>query len=104
MISKSEVLRLIEEYESVSSLDNIDEKETVEHPEGSVSEQTKFLNQIQALLEVVQKKIAVNPFEDTESQLVTLDTGECLDPEINESLQHLYQDDSIFICIMSRKD
>lgn len=86
-LSKCEVLRLIDEYES-SNFTNEDSGNT-EHSESSISEQKKYLNQLERLLDLVDKKAIINPYDETEDQLVTLDTGECMDPEIINSLRQL---------------
>ena len=84
-LSRADVLRLIEEYEVASQ--GIDpEQINVEHPESSISEQKSYMNQIQSLLMLVKKQTIINPYEDTGKELVTLDTGECMDPEVTKSL------------------
>ena len=52
-------------------------------------DQIKFLNQVQILLKLIDDDLIVNPYSETESQLVTLDTGEYMDPEISKSLAGL---------------
>ncbi len=44
----SEVLRVIEEFENASI--HITQSDSIEHPESSVSEQQRFLNQLKSLL------------------------------------------------------
>ena len=39
-----------------------------------------------SLLNLVDEDIVVNPFKETGAELVTLDTGELMDPEISKSL------------------
>ena len=86
-LSKAEVLRVIEEFEYASI--HSTKSGNNEHPESSVSEQQKFLNQLRSLLELVDKNIIINPYGETQNQLVTLDTGEYMDPEISKCLQEL---------------
>ena len=49
---------------------------SIQHPESSVSEQQRFLNQLEYLLGLVDQEIIINPFGETDDQLLTLDTGE----------------------------
>ena len=85
-LSKPEVLRVMEEFENVSiSASNKDV--SLEHPESSVAEQKKFLQDLKTLLNLVKEGTVVNPFKETGPELVTLDTGEIMDPEIAKSLK-----------------
>ena len=85
-LSRAEVLRVIEEFEYASTQTT---QSDIEHPESSVSEQHRFLNQLQSLLELVDQEIIINPYGETGNELVTLDTGEYMDPEVSKSLQEL---------------
>ena len=87
-LSKPEVLRIIEEFETGYFGDD-DDSSLTEHPDGSVKEQITFLNQVQSLLKLVDDDLIVNHYSETENQLVTLDTGEYIDPEIYKSLSGL---------------
>ena len=87
-LSKAEVLRIIDDFEYGSFGDESSQNNR-EHPEGSVTEQKNFLDQLQCLLDLVESKLIVNPYGETENQLVTLDTGEYMDPEISKSLKQL---------------
>jgi len=84
-LSKSEVLRLTEEFESACLLAPA-RKVSIEHPEASETEQNKFLGHLRGMLEVVEDGRAINPFKEMGSDLVTLDSGEIMDPEIIKSL------------------
>ena len=84
-LSRADVLQLIDEYKIASQEINPDEK-NIEHGESSIPDQKMYLNHIQELLNLVQRDIIINPFEDTDDQLVTLDTGECMDSDVTESL------------------
>ncbi|MES9879344.1 MAG: hypothetical protein ABW185_00490 [Sedimenticola sp.] len=86
-LSKAEVLRVIEEFENASI--HITQSDSIEHPESSVSEQQRFLNQLKSLLGLVDQEIIINPYGETGNQLVTLDTGEYMDPEVSKCLQEL---------------
>ena len=86
-LSRPEVLRVIEEFEYASI--HTTQSDNNEHPESSTSEQQRFLNQLKSMLELVDQGIIINPYEETGNQLVTLDTGEYMDPEVNRSLQEL---------------
>ena len=74
-LSKAGVLRLFEEYKIAIQGINPEDK-NIEHAEASLSEQNTYLNYIQELLKLVQKNVIIDPFKDTDDQLVTLDTGE----------------------------
>ena len=87
-LSKPEILRIIEEFET-DCFGNDDASSLAEHPDGSAKEQIKFLNQVQSLLKLVDDDLIVNPYSETENQLVTLDTGEYIDTEIYQSLSGL---------------
>ena len=87
-LSKAEVLRIIDDFEYGSFGDESSQNNR-KHPEGSVTEQKNFLDQLQCLLDLVESKLIVNPYGETENQLVTLDTGEYMDPEISKSLKQL---------------
>ena len=56
--------------------------ESLEHPESSVAEQKKFIKHLNALCDLVKEGTVVNPFNETGSELITLDTGEVMDPAI----------------------
>ena len=86
-LSRAEVLRVIAEFEYAST--HTTQSESIEHPESSISEQQRFLNQLNSLLELVDQGTIVNPYGETGSHLVTLDTGEYMDPEISKCLQEL---------------
>ena len=84
-LSKPEVLRVIEEFEDAtfSALNN---EISNEHPEASVTEQKRFLQDLNSLIDLVTDGTIINPFKDTGAELVTLDTGEIMDPEVVRSL------------------
>ncbi len=55
----------------------------LEYPESSAAEQNKFLKHLKAMCELVSEGKVVNPFRETSRLgLITLDTGEIMDPEI----------------------
>lgn len=84
---RTEVLRAIEEFEYAST--HTTQSESTEHPESSVSEQQRFLSQHGSLLELVDQGTVISPYGETGNHLVTLDTGEYMDPEVSKSLQEL---------------
>ena len=59
----------------------------MEHPESSAAEQKKFIKDLRALLSLVEQGVIINPFKETSQQLITLDTGEVMDPEIINCLR-----------------
>ena len=86
-LSKPEVLRAIGEFECAcfsASTPN----ESFEHPESSVAEQKKFIKHLNALCDLVKEGTVVNPFNKTSSELITLDTGEVMDPAIVDCLKN----------------
>ena len=78
-LSKPEVLRVIDEFEN-AVLSASNKEVNLEHPESSVAEQNNFLKDLKALLYLVKEGTVVNPFKETGPKLVTLDTGEVMDP------------------------
>jgi len=83
-LSKPEVLWAVDEYECAyfsASTAN----ESLEHPESSVAEQKKFIKYLIALSDLVNEGTVVNPFNETSSELITVDTGEVMDPAIVDS-------------------
>ena len=78
-LSKPEVLRVIEKFENVS-LSTANKEISLEHPESSIAEQKKFLWNLKAVLSLVNEGTIINPFKETGPDLVTLDTGEVMDP------------------------
>ena len=57
-LSKPEVLRIIEEFES-GCFGNKNNPSQIEHPEGSPKDQIKFLNQEQSLLKLIDDDLIV---------------------------------------------
>ncbi len=51
-------------------------------PETSAAEQNTFLRDLRAVFNVVEDGRAINPFEETGPELITLDPGEVMDPLI----------------------
>lgn len=47
----------------------------------------KFMKHLQALLTLVDEGRIINPFKETSSELVTLDTGKFMDPAIARCLR-----------------
>ena len=86
-LSKAEVLRIIEDLE-YNCFRN-DSHSNNEHPEGSITEQNRFLDQVQCLIDLVDQDLIVNLYSETENKLVTLDSGEYIDPEIEECFKNL---------------
>ena len=80
------MLRVISEIESVFSPES-NTKDSLEHPESSAAEQNKFLKHLKAMCDLANEGKVVNPFRETGSELITLDTGEVMDPEIAQSLK-----------------
>ena len=86
-LSRAEVLRVVEEFEDGTA--HINPETNQEHPERSTSEQQKLLSQVSSLLELVEEQIIVDPYLETETELITLDTGEYMDPEVFGSLKQM---------------
>ena len=84
-LSKPEILRVIEEFET-ATINGLKADISFEHQESSIAEQRKFLLDLRTLLNLVEEEIVVNPYKETGSDLVTLDTGEVMDPEISKSI------------------
>ena len=84
-LSKAEVLRLIDEFEQACLFPADKTTTSCEHPDSSANEQMKFLRHLNELVNVVKEGRAINPFRETGPELVTLDTGEVMDPEIANS-------------------
>jgi len=75
------VLRVIIEFESVFYPES-NTKDSLEHPESSAAEQNKFLKHLKAMCDLASEGKVVNPFRETGPELITLDMGEVMDPEI----------------------
>ena len=60
----------------------------MEHPESSVAEHKKFIKHLNVLCDLVKEATVVNPFNETSSELITLDTGEVMDPAIVDCLRN----------------
>ena len=86
-LSRAEVLRVVEEFEDGTA--HINQETSQEYPESSTSEQQKLLSQVSSLLELVEEQIIVDPYLETETELITLDTGEYMDPEVFGSLKQM---------------
>ena len=84
-LSKPEVLKVIAEYEN-ASLSMPKTYACAEHPESSSAEQRKFLRDLKGLTNLVTEGRVVNPSKETGPELVTLDSGEIMDPEIAKCL------------------
>ena len=63
----------------------------IEHREASKADQRKFMNYVSALCNLVDQQSVINPYKESSSDLVILDTGEIMDEEIVRSLQNAYQ-------------
>ena len=86
-LSKHEVLRAIDELECACFSESTP-NETLEHPESSVADQKKFIKHLNALCDLVKEGTVVNPLNETSSELITLDTGEVMDPAIVDCLKN----------------
>lgn len=84
-LSRPEVLRILDEFESACFTQA--DKGAVEHAVSSKAEQTKLLNHLKALCNLVTEGTVINPFNETSSDLVTLISAEVMDPEITKSLR-----------------
>ena len=60
----------------------------MEHPESPVAEQKKLIKHMNALCDLVKEGTIVNPFNETSSELITLDTSEVMDPAIVDCLKN----------------
>ena len=78
-LSKPEVLRVTDEFKN-AVLSPSNKEVNLEHPESSAAEQNNILKDLRALLYLVKEGTVVNPFKETGPKLVTLDTGEVMDP------------------------
>lgn len=85
-LSKPEVLRIIDEFED-ACFSTSRSKDNLEHPESSVADQKRFLKDLKSLCDLVKEGRVVNPFKEIGSDLITLDTGEIMDPEIINCLR-----------------
>ena len=85
-LSKPEVLRVIEEFEN-ASLQSTNKSANTHHPESSSAEQKKFVEDLKALSNLINEGNIINPFKETGSDLMTLDTGEVMDPEVANCLR-----------------
>ncbi len=78
-LSKPEVLRITGEFEGVLYKSNT--KYGLEHLDSSAAEPNKFLKHLTAMCDLVSEGKVVNPFRETcWLGLMTLDTGEVMDP------------------------
>ena len=85
-LSKPEVLRAIDELEN-ASISPSNKECNLDHPEASPTEQKRFIKDLKALLSLVEEGTIINPFKETGPDLITLDTGEVMDPEIANCLR-----------------
>ena len=81
-ISRPGILRAIQQFEGQLDGVNQADKSIKAHPESSNAEQKKFINHLSSLLRLVDEDKIINPFSETSEDLITLDTGEIMDPEI----------------------
>ncbi|KAL8625684.1 hypothetical protein ACOMHN_043959 [Nucella lapillus] len=84
-LSKPEVLRIVHEFQNACFKETT--KRSTEHPEASSAEQSKFLKHLKALVSLIDEDRVVNPFTEQGPELVTLDTGEVMDPAIADGLK-----------------
>ncbi|KAL8620009.1 hypothetical protein ACOMHN_015291 [Nucella lapillus] len=84
-LSKPEVLRIVHEFQNACFKETT--KRSTEHPEASSAEQSKFLKHLKALVSLVDEDRVVNSFTEQGPELVTLDTGEVMDPAIADGLK-----------------
>ena len=84
-LCKPEVLRAIDEF-VCACFSASTPNESLEHPESLVDEHKKFIKHLTALCDLVGT--VVNPFNETNSELITLDTGEVMDPDIVDCLKN----------------
>lgn len=61
-------------------------QEITKHPVSSRAEQVKFIKQLDSLLTLVEEEKIINPFRENSKNLITLDTGEMMDPEVTKCL------------------
>ena len=85
-LSKPEVLRIIEESEN-ASFQSTNKSANTHHPESSSAEQKKFFEDLKALSNLISEGNIINPFKETGSDLITLYTGEVMDPEVANYLR-----------------
>ena len=55
----------------------------------SETEQKNFLNHQKSLITVTEERPAINPFKENSVELITLDTGEMMDPAIVDSFREV---------------
>ena len=82
-ISRPGFLRAVKQFED--QMDRNLEDKVTEHAESSKAEQKKN-QQLDSLLNLVSEDKIINPFGENGPHLVTLDTGEIMDPEVTKSL------------------
>ena len=80
-ISRPVILEGLKKFEKEELGVDTDMK-ILEHPESSIAEQEKFKKDLDSLIRLVDEGRIINPFMETSSDLVTLDTGEVMDPLI----------------------
>ncbi|KAL8616203.1 hypothetical protein ACOMHN_058320 [Nucella lapillus] len=83
-LSRPEVLRILDEFEGACFSPS--DKKAVEHADSTHAEQTKFLNHLKTLCKLVTEGTIINPFKEAGSDLITLVSGEVMDPDITKSL------------------
>ena len=83
-LSRPEVLRVIHEFEQAIHLST--DKDSIEHPESASAEQRKFLKDLNSMLSLVEEGKVINPYKEIK-ELITLTTGEIMDPEIANCLR-----------------
>lgn len=84
-LSKPEVLGATEEFESSCSFTE-GSKHSFEHPESAATDHKQVLNYLKSLVKFVSEGVIIYHFTETGSGLITLDTGEAMDPEVAKSL------------------
>ena len=84
-LSRAEVLRVVKALDGTA---HINSETNQKHPESSTSELQKLLSQVSSLLKLVEQ-IIVDPCLAIENELITLDTGEYMDPEAFGSLKQM---------------
>lgn len=88
MLSGPEIARLVDEFEEeyLTTEDPENPKNSKSHEMGQATQKT-FQQQVNSLCDVI--KNMGNPFLDDFPELVTLDSRNCVDPEVAESVRNL---------------
>ena len=91
MLSGSELSRIIHEFKEqfLSGQDPDNPKNFQNHEAGGAAQKTAFQGQVRNLCDVVSRTTGTDPFLDDFSELVNLDSRDCADTSVAESVKTL---------------